>query len=185
MRSILAVPISIHLIPSATRNAAIFHPWGAAAHEPTALFSEIPSTACNINNVLAASIVVVGPNHTSAETRAGSERTKKRERATNPPLKTFESRDSQIYTTDLTLESSEVRNYAADQIASSSTHSIVLMMMVVVTATTTIATMMITCSCMCVATAASTMTRMMISIATAAATGWRRAADRRTWQRSN
>ena len=25
MRNILAVPISIHLIPSATRNAAIFH----------------------------------------------------------------------------------------------------------------------------------------------------------------
>ena len=114
MRSILAVPISIHLIPSATRNAAIFHPWGAAAHEPTALFSEIPSTACNITNVLAASIVVVGPNHASTETRTDSDCTKKWERETNPPLKIFESHDSQSYTTALTLESSEVRNYAAD-----------------------------------------------------------------------
>ena len=94
--------------------------------------------------MLAVTIVAVRPNHASAETRAESECTKKRERATNPRLKTFERRDSRIYTTDLTLESSEVRNYAADQSASSSTSSIVLMMVVLVIASTAIATMMIT-----------------------------------------
>ncbi len=64
--------------------------------------------------MLAVTIVAVRPNHASAETRTDSDRTKKRERATNPPLKIFERHDSQIYTIDLTLESSEVRNYAGD-----------------------------------------------------------------------
>ena len=69
----LASPISVHLIPSATRNATTFSCCGAAAHESTALFSEIPSTVCSIIKVLAVSIVATRPNHVRAETRPYSD----------------------------------------------------------------------------------------------------------------
>jgi hypothetical protein len=79
MRNMLASPITVHLIPSATRNANTFSCCGAAAHESTALFSEIPSTVYSTTKVLAVSIVTARPNYGRAETRPDSDDlTKKR-----------------------------------------------------------------------------------------------------------
>ncbi|HZC21516.1 MAG TPA: hypothetical protein VE223_07705, partial [Nitrososphaeraceae archaeon] len=61
IRYMLLVPISVHLIPSATLNAAIFSSAGAMTQESTARLSAIPSTAWRIDSVLAAIIAVVNP----------------------------------------------------------------------------------------------------------------------------
>jgi hypothetical protein len=68
--------ISVHLIPSATLNATIFSCCGASAHESTALFSEIPSTACSITKMLAVIIVAAKPNQSFIDTTSRQPRYK-------------------------------------------------------------------------------------------------------------
>jgi hypothetical protein len=77
----------VHLIPSATLNAAIFSLAGAMTHESTARLSAMPSTAWRIESVLAAIIAVANPIQASTETVIDSDCTRNRNRATNPPTK--------------------------------------------------------------------------------------------------